>query len=230
MQEIGKEIIIEKTAYELSKKPRPNNENPYIWGIICEAIKRCRALGQTLEEYLSLTKVEDLVLPSQKVYKILEEVRGKFMIKKFATFLVFLVERDEAMSEEIMHLIYKGLREFESKRYRQFFILMKALLQIDDKYKEARNKRGLGFMIKALKDNEKYTLDSNIIQQWIMKLTRKNPTLQQVLRQEPTMLGYLTELSTRKIPTEDICRKNVLFPPCSATSWTAASTSTTASR
>lgn len=167
---------------------------------------------------MSLTKVEDLVLPSQKVYKILEEARGKFMIKKFATFLVFLVERDEAMSEEIMHLIYKGLREFESKRYRQFFILMKALLQIDDKYKEARNKRGLGFMIKALKDNEKYTLDSNIIQQWIMKLTRKNPTLQQVLRQEPTMLGYLTELSTRKIPTEDICRKNVLFPPCSATS------------
>lgn len=37
-------------------------------------------------------------------------------------------------------------------------------------------------MIKALKDNEKYTLDSNIIQQWIMKLTKKNKNLQRALQ------------------------------------------------
>jgi hypothetical protein len=33
-------------------------------------------------------------------------------------------------------------------------------------------------MIKALKHNEKYSEDSNIIQQWIIKIVRKNKKLQ----------------------------------------------------
>lgn len=86
---------------------------------------------------------------------------------------------------------------------------MKKILQINDEFTEHRTKKGLNFMIKALKDNEKYTLDSNIIQQWIMKLVKKNKNLQKCILSEPETLSYLTELSTKKIPTEDICRKNV---------------------
>ena len=91
-----------------------------------------------------------------------------------------------------MFLIYKGLKEFESKRYRQFFSLMKALLNINDEFTEHRTKKGLSFMIKALKDNEKYTLDSNIIQQWIVKLLKKNKNLQKCLISEPESLNYLS--------------------------------------
>ena len=108
-----------------------------------------------------------------------------------------------------MFLIYRGLKEFESKRYRQFFTLMKNLLKIESDKTEERTKKGLSFMIKALKDNERYALDSNIIQQWIIKLTKKNKNLQKALQEDPETLTYLSELSTKKIPTEDVCRKNV---------------------
>lgn len=54
-EEIGKEIIIEKTAYELAKKPRPSNEVPHVWGILGLAIKRAKALEVPLEKYLVQT-------------------------------------------------------------------------------------------------------------------------------------------------------------------------------
>ena len=54
------------------------------------------------------------------------------MINSFSTFMCYLAERNEALGEELMFLIYRGLREFESKRYRQFFTLMKNLLFINN--------------------------------------------------------------------------------------------------
>lgn len=57
-------------------------------------------------------------------------------------------------------------------------------------------------MIRALKDNEKYTSDSNIIQQWIVKILKKNVHLQKILINEPDAMKYLTEVATKKLPTE----------------------------
>ena len=86
---------------------------------------------------------------------------------------------------------------------------MKVLLKIEDAKADHRARNGLNFMIKALKDNEKYTLDSNIIQQWIMKLLKKSKSLRKALISVPETLLYLLELSTKKIRTEEVCRKNV---------------------
>ena len=58
------------------------------------------------------------------------------MINSFSTFMCYLAERNEALGEELMFLIYRGLREFESKRYRQFFTLMKNLLFINNEKTE----------------------------------------------------------------------------------------------
>jgi hypothetical protein len=88
-------------------------------------------------------------------------------------------------------LIYKGLKDFESKRYRQFFILFKKLCQIKDSHTDERLCRGFSKLIKALKDNERYTFDSNIIQQWIVKLLKKSPPLQRILVKDPEVLNYL---------------------------------------
>ena len=57
-------------------------------------------------------------------------------------------------------------------------------------------------MIKALQDNEKFTLDCNIIQQWIVKTLKKSLHLQKIVMKDLEMLKYLTDLSTKKIPSE----------------------------
>lgn len=42
-----------------------------------------------------------------------------------------------------------------------------------------------------------------------MKTVRKNKLLQKILVSEKASLNYLIDISTKKVPTEDICRKNV---------------------
>lgn len=66
-------------------------------------------------------------------------------------------------------------------------------------------------MIKALRENEKYPLDSSIIQQWIIKSIRKNKKFLELIFEEGEWLKYLTEAPTKKTPAEDVCRKNVLY-------------------
>lgn len=94
----------------MSKKPKPSNEHPHVWGIFCLAFEKAQKLGKRIDEYLTEKEVEDLSLPSNKIYKLLEEARGKFMIKKFTFYLSQLARKDETMSEELMFLIYRGLR------------------------------------------------------------------------------------------------------------------------
>lgn len=65
-----------------------------------------------------------IYLPINKIYKILEECRNKFMINKFCKLLTHLGKGNLKFTEEIMNLGFLGLKEFESKRYRQFFILL----------------------------------------------------------------------------------------------------------
>lgn len=64
-------------------------------------------------------------------------------------------------------------------------------------------------MIRALKENEKYPFDSSIIQQWIVKSIRKNERFKFLILQSPDWHKYLLEVPTKKIPTEDVFRKNV---------------------
>lgn len=95
-----------------------------------------------------------------------------------------MAKDDGAFSEELLNLVFKGLKEFESKRYRQFFILFKNLIKIDDEFKEKRIE-GYRRIVKALLENEKYPLDADIIQQWMVKTLRKNADLRYFLKHDP---------------------------------------------
>ena len=85
------------------------------------------------------------------------------------------------------------------------------MIKIKDSYSEERLKKCFSKIFKALQDNEKYTLDCNIIQQWIIKTVRKNADLQKFLLEDQEIFKYLKNLTTKKVPGEDICKKNVLF-------------------
>jgi hypothetical protein len=85
------------------------------------------------------------------------------------------------------------------------------LARIEDEFAEFRNKKALENMIRALKDNEKYPFDSSIIQQWIMKSIRKNNQFKLLVLKSPDWHKYLLEVCTKKLPTEDVFRKNVIF-------------------
>ena len=66
-------------------------------------------------------------------------------------------------------------------------------------------------IVEALKFNEQYSSDSNIIQQWIVILLNRNKHLRQYLIEEPDLREYLTQLATKKVPSDDISRKNVVL-------------------
>lgn len=66
------------------------------------------------------------------------------------------------------------------------------MAKINDEMADYRNKRALESMVKALEYNEKYTFDSSIIQQWIIKSCKKSLKMQKLLRENPTYLKYLT--------------------------------------
>lgn len=72
------------------------------------------------------------------------------MINKFCKILTHLAKNNPKFTEEVMNLGLLGLKEFESKRYRQFFILLNRMANIDDEMADYRNKRALQSMVKAL--------------------------------------------------------------------------------
>ena len=80
----------------------------------------------------------------------------------------------------IIGLIFNGIKQFQAKRYRQFFILYEKIIRIEDDYVEER-KNGFIKLIEALRINEQYSLDSNIIQQWIVILVNRNACLRDFL-------------------------------------------------
>lgn len=69
--------------------------------------------------------------------------------------------------------------------------MLNSFARIEDELKEKRNIKALDIMVKSLKENEKYTLDSNIIQQWILKSVRKSKEMQSILAQKDELLKYL---------------------------------------
>lgn len=86
-----------------------------------------------------------------KIYKTLEESKGKLQINCVTDYLTYFAYKNEDFSNILIGLIQKGLSEFESKRYRQFFILFKKLISIDDEFREFRTKKGLIHVLKAVK-------------------------------------------------------------------------------
>ena len=58
-----------------------------------------------------------------KVYKIIEELRNKFFVYEFTYFLAYLTKNNEGFLGIIVEQIFTGLRDFQSKRYRQFMLL-----------------------------------------------------------------------------------------------------------
>lgn len=80
----------------------------------------------------------------------------------------------------LIELIEKGLKEFQSKRYRQFFCLFQKLIGIEDNLIDDRI-LGILSIIRSLKENEKYAMDCTIIELWICKIVNENYTLRAFL-------------------------------------------------
>ena len=57
--------------------------------------------------------------------------------------------------------------------------------------------------------NEKYSLDSNIIQQWIIILVNRNKCLRDYLHKDRQVCNFLMKAATKKTPSDEIARKNV---------------------
>lgn len=73
------------------------------------------------------------------------------MLNKFAKLLLHLAKGNKKLTEEIMDLCFSGLKEFQSKRYRQFFITLSKFMKIDDEMSEWRLRKGLDLMLRASK-------------------------------------------------------------------------------
>ena len=95
---------------------------------------------------------------------------------EFVNFLCYLSVYDKEMVAGLNKGITQGIKDFQSKRYRQFFILFEKLLGVQDNLTELRL-QGLKGLQEALIHNEKYSLDSNIIQQWIIIIINRNELL-----------------------------------------------------
>jgi hypothetical protein len=162
-----------------------------------------------LQELLPKPEFEALFLPDAKIYKILEELRSKFGIYSFTRYIGYLTINNEEFLKIVLGFIFSGLKEFQSKRYRQFVLLAEEIISIQDDLKELRFE-SLKRITEALKFNEQYSSDSNIIQQWIVILLNRNANLRAYLTKEAELLAYLVGLTTKKVPSDDIARKNVL--------------------
>ena len=57
--------------------------------------------------------------------------------------------------------------------------------------------------------NEKYSLDSNIIQQWIIILVNRNKCLRDYLQKDRQVCNFLMKAALKKTPSDEVARKNV---------------------
>ena len=142
---------------------------------------------------------------------------------EFTDLMAHLTVNNSKFLAIIIGLIFNGIKEFQSKRYRQFFTLFEKVIRIQDELVEERL-AGFLKLVEALKVNEQYSLDSNIIQQWLVILVNRNPCLREFLGEHGECLEYLHKLSTKKTPSEDIARKNVTLLPLRVSTVTSCST------
>jgi deoxyhypusine synthase len=110
----------------------------------------------------------------------------------------------------LLQFIYSGIKDFQSKRYRQFMLLAEEISTIRDDFISLRLE-GINRIVDALKYNEQYSSDSNIIQQWLVILFNRNEHLRNHLMSEVEILDYLYTLTSKKVPSDEISKKNVCF-------------------
>jgi hypothetical protein len=90
--------------------------------------------GHALEkEELSL-----IYFSSFNFYKYLEESRNKLVIRKVVRYIVLLAIEDIKFTEEVLKLISKALKAFESSKFRPYLILFRQLIEIPDQYQMRR--------------------------------------------------------------------------------------------
>ena len=111
-----------------------------------------------------------------------------------------------------MKCVGKALKALESTKFRPFFLLFKQLVSIPDNY-QLRRLEGIVELKIGLEENKKYYVETNIIQQWLMKIARKNQKLRDYLRAENVLVrSILTYMREKQSPAEELARKNL--PPC----------------
>lgn len=97
--------------------------------------------------------------------------------------------------------ILQSLKDFQSKRYRQFFLLFEKMINVQDDLLDIRL-QGFRSLQEGLICNEKYSLDSNIIQQWIIILVNRNTNLRAYIEKDMTMVNFFMKAATKKIPSD----------------------------
>jgi hypothetical protein len=76
-----------------------------------------------LNQYLTSTEQQYLVLSDAKIYKILEEIKNKFQLYEFLKLLAYMSTGNKEIVAMLLGFVCSGLKDFQSKRYRQFFLL-----------------------------------------------------------------------------------------------------------
>lgn len=120
---------------------------------------------------------------------------------EFLNLLAFLSINNKEFVNTLLGYICSGLKEFQSKRYRQFFLLFEKLINVQDGLRQLRLS-GLHRIVEALMHNEQYSLDSNIIQQWIIILLNRNQILRTFVANDENTLQYLFKVATKKCPSD----------------------------
>lgn len=110
-----------------------------------------------------------LYLTPAVIYENLEKNKSKLMIRKICQYVTLLCVEDLKYSEDMSKNISKALKALENTKFRPFFVLFKQLVGIQDQFLIKR----LDFVneIKyGLEENKKYFMESNITQQWLLKV------------------------------------------------------------
>lgn len=68
------------------------------------------------------------------------------------SYLCYLSQNNYDFIKMLLELIEKGLKEFQSKRYRQFFELFAKLIEVPDEY-DIERIGGIYAILKSLKEN-----------------------------------------------------------------------------
>ena len=142
-----------------------------------------------------------LFLPEPKIMKTLEDIKSKFQLYEFINFVGYLTFNNKSLILNLNKFILQGLKDFQSKRYRQFFLLFEKIINVQDDFADIRL-QGFRSLQEGLICNEKYSLDSNIIQQWIIILVNRNINLRTRIEDDSILANFLMKAATKKVPSE----------------------------
>lgn len=133
--------------------------------------------------------------------KTLEDIKSKFQLYEFINFVGYLTFNNKSLILNLNKFILQGLKDFQSKRYRQFFLLFEKIINVQDDFADIRL-QGFRSLQEGLICNEKYSLDSNIIQQWIIILVNRNINLRTRIEDDSILANFLMKAATKKVPSE----------------------------